>query len=74
MKISDIGDMTQKPLKINTASGTFLGPMGIAPLELNIDNHIFVHNFTIYTKLKEPLIWGLDFAQRYRIGVDTDTC
>ena len=31
--------MIKKTLKVNTASGTTLGPIGIAPLELSIDDH-----------------------------------
>ena len=31
-----------------------------------------MHNFIICTKLKQPLILRLDFAQRYRIGIDWD--
>ena len=65
-------DMTQKSIKLNTASGTTLGPIGTDPLEFNIDNHIFVHNFIVCTKLKQPLILGLHFAQRYRKNIDLD--
>ena len=57
---------------MTTTSGTTLGPIGITPLELNIDDQIFVHNFIIYTKVKQPLILGINFAQRYRIGIDWD--
>ena len=64
--------MIKKPLKVNTASGTTLGPIQIAPLELNTDDQNFVHNFVVCTKLKQHLILGLDFAQRYRIGMDWD--
>ena len=40
---------------------------------MNIEEHSFRHNVIICTKLKEPLMIGLDFAQRYRLGVDRDT-
>ena len=50
-----------------------LGPTGIAPLDLNIDNQNFMHNFVVCTKLKQHLILGLDFAQRFRVGIDWDT-
>ena len=36
-KIEDKINMIRKPLKINTVSGATLGPVGIAPLDLNID-------------------------------------
>ena len=54
-------------------SRAILGPTGVAPLELSIDNQNFVHNFIVCTKLKQHLILGLDFAQRYRIGIDWNT-
>ena len=40
-----------KPLKVNTASRATLEPIGIDPLELNIDDQNFVHNFIVCTKL-----------------------
>ena len=67
LKFSCRLDMTQKSLKVNTASGTTIG---IGPLELNIDNHVSMHNYIICTKLKQPLIMKLDFAKKYGIGVD----
>ena len=70
MKISDKINMIRKPLKVNTASGATWGLIGIAPLELNIDEQNFVHDFIVCTKLKHHLILVLNFAQRYRIGID----
>ena len=64
--------MMKKTLKVNSASGATLGPEGIAPLELNIDDQTFVHNFVVCAKLKKHLILGLEFAQRYRIGIYWD--
>ena len=72
-KIADKINMIRKQLKVNTVSGATLGPIGIAPLELNIDDQSFMHNFNVCaSKLKQHLILGLDFAQRYRIGIDWD--
>ena len=64
--------MIRNPLKVNTASGPTLGPTGIAPLDLNIEEQNFTHNFIVCTKLKQHLILGLDFAQRYKIGINLD--
>ena len=47
IKNSDRVDVTHKSLKVNTGGGTTLGPIGIAHLELNIHDHVFVHNFII---------------------------
>ena len=57
---------------MNNASRTTLEPLGITPLELNIDNQIFGHNLIVCTKLKQPLILDITFAQRYRIGIYWD--
>ena len=71
-KISDKVDMTRMSLQINTASRTTLGPIGIVPLILNINDYIFIHNLIIHKKLRQQFIIGLNFAQRYKIGVDWD--
>ena len=55
------------------ASGTTLGPIGIVPLILDINDLTFVHNFIICKKLKQPLTVGLDFAQRPKISIDLDS-
>ena len=70
MKILDKFNMIRKSLKVNTKSRATLGPIGIAPLELNTDDQNFLHNFIVCTKLKQHPILGLDFTQRYRIGID----
>ena len=49
------------------------GPIGKVQLSMNIEEHSFKHNLIIYIKLKQPLIIGLDFAQRYKLGVDWNT-
>ena len=41
--------MIKKLLKVNTVSGATLGPIGIFPLELSIDDQNFVHNFIACT-------------------------
>ena len=73
MKISDKVDIIRKTQRVNTVTGTTLCPIGIAHLAMNIEEHNFQHNFIICTKLKQPLIIELDFAQRYKLGVDWDT-
>ena len=42
-KIADKVDLIRKPLKVNTAGRATLGPVGIAPLDFNIEEQ----NFTI---------------------------
>ena len=73
MKTSDKVDIIRKTLRVNTTSGTTLSTMDIDHLTMNIEEHNFKHNFLICTKLKQSLIIGLDFVQRYKLGVDWDT-
>ena len=47
-----------------------LGQIGITHWIMNIEEHSFKHNFVICAILNQPLIIGLDFAQRYKLGVD----
>ena len=46
-KISDKVNVIRKCLKVNTTSGATLGPIQIDPLELNIDDQNFTHNFIV---------------------------
>ena len=73
MKIPSKVDRIQKTLWVNTDSGTTLGLKDIVPLITNIEEHSFKHKFSICMKLKQPLIIGLNFSQRYKLGVDWDT-
>ena len=73
-KISDKVNMTRKVLQVNMVKRATLGPKGIVPLILDINDDTFVHNFIICKKPKQPLNLGLHFAQRYKSGVDWDAC
>ena len=59
-------------MKVNTASRALLHGIGIALLDLNKEEQNFIHNFVMCTKIKQHLISGLDFTQRYKIGIDWD--
>ena len=72
-KITDKINLIRKPLKINTVSGVTLTLIWIAPLDLDIEDQNFTHNFIVFTKLKWHLILELDFSQRYKIGIDWDS-
>ena len=68
-KIAHKINLIRKPLKVKTTSGATLGPIGIAPLDLDTEEQNIIHNFIVCIKLKQNLILGLDFAQRYKIGI-----
>ena len=69
-KIADKINLIRKPSKVNTASRATLAPIGIAPPNLNIKEQNFTHNFIVCTKLKQHLVLGLDFAQKYKLVID----
>ena len=71
-KFSDNISLIRKPLKVNTASRATLGQNRKAQQDLNIEEQNFAGNFIVCTKLKQHLVLGLDFAQRYKITIDWD--
>ena len=73
MNISGKVDMICRTLHVNTACGTALGPIGIVSLIMDTEKHSFKCNFIICITVKQPLIIGLDFSQRYKLDIDWDT-
>ena len=71
-KIEGKINLVRKLLKVNTTGRATLGPIGIGHLDMNIEEQNFTHNFIVCIKLKQNLILGLNFAQRYKIGIDWD--
>ena len=64
--------MIKKHLKVGQAYGTSLGPNGLVRLLIEINNNHFEHLFIVCQNLKPPLLFGMDFAQCYKIGIDWD--
>ena len=50
--------------------GTSLCPKGVVKGEINKKQ--FKHLFIVCQNLKQPLPFGMDFAQNYRIGINWD--
>ena len=46
-------NLIRQLLKVNIASRATLCPIGIAPLDLNIEEQNFTHNFIVCTKMKQ---------------------
>ena len=55
--------MVKRHLKVGQADGTSLGPKGLVRLLIKINNNHFEHLFIICQNLKQPLLFGMDFAQ-----------
>ena len=64
--------MTKKHLRVSQADRTSLGPKGLIRLLIEINNNHFEHLFIVCQNLKQPLLFGMDFAQCYKIGIDWD--
>ena len=58
-------------LKVNQADGqTYLNPMGIAIVMIQLHLHEFTHPFIVCEKLHQPMLLRLDFAGLNKIGFD----
>ena len=49
-----------------------LCPKGIVMVTLEINDKQFERTFIMCQNLQQPLLFGMDFAQNYRIGIDWD--
>ena len=61
--------MTKKHLRVGQADGTRLGPKGLVRLLIKINDNHFEHLFIVCQNLKQPLLFRMDFAQCYKIGI-----
>ena len=55
-------------LTVTTASGESIAPVGMAECSFTVGEKEFLHNFIICEKMKRPMILGLDFLRKQRIG------
>ena len=64
--------MAEKHLSVGQADGTSLGPKDLVKLLIEINNNYFEELFIVCQNLKQPLIFGMDFSQWYKIRIDWD--
>ena len=62
----------KKHLRVGQADGTSLGQKGLVKLLIIINDNPFEHLFIVSQNLKQPLLFGMDFAQCYKIRIDWD--
>ena len=55
--------MVEKHLRLGQVDGTSLGLKGLVKLLIEINNNHFKHLFIVCQNLKQPLLFGMDFAQ-----------
>ena len=71
-QISDKVQVVEMQLWVGQADGMNLCPIGIVMVNLEINDKQFEHTFIKCQNLKQPLLFGMDFTQNYRIGIDWD--
>ena len=64
--------MTKKHLRVGQADGTRLSPKYLVRLLIEINDNHFEHLFIVCPNHKQPLLFRMDFAQCYKIGIDWD--
>ena len=64
--------MTKIHLRVGQADETSLGLKGLVRLLIKINDNHFEHLSIVCQNLKQPLLFGMDFAQFYKIGIDWD--
>ena len=55
--------MLEKNLRVGQADGTCLGLKGLVKPLIEINDNHFEHLFIVHQHLKQPLLFGMDFAQ-----------
>ena len=55
-------------LTVTTASGESIAPVGIVECAFIVGKKEFSHNFIVCEKMRRPMILGLDFLRKHRIG------
>ena len=71
-QISDKVQMVDMQLPVGQVDGTSLCPKDKVKVTLEINNKQFEHTFIVCQSLKQPLLFGMYFAQNYRICNDWD--
>ena len=64
--------LTKKYLRLGQADGTSIGPKGLVRRLLEINDNHFEHLFIVCQNIKQPLSFGIDYAQSYKIGINWD--
>ena len=67
-KLQNLEKQELHGLRVVSASGEDISLKGMTKLQITINGTTFEHNFLICRNITKPLIIGLDFLRRYRIG------
>ena len=71
-QISDKAQMVEMQLQVAQANGMGLHPIRIVMVKVEIQDKQFEHTFILCQNLQQPLLFGMNFTQNYRIGIDWD--
>ena len=69
-QISDKAQMLEMQLWVGQTDGMSLCPKVIVKVILESNDKQFEHTFILCQNPKQPLLFGMDFTQNYRIGID----
>ena len=64
--------IVEKHLRVVQVYGASLGMKGLVKLLIEINSNHFKHLFIVCQNLKQPLLFGMDFAQWCKIGINWD--
>ena len=67
-KLENLETQELHGLRVVSASGEDISLKGMTKLQVTINGNTFEHNFLICRNITKPLIIGLDFLRKYRIG------
>ena len=67
-KLQNLETQELHGLRVVSASGEDISLKGMTKLQITINGTTFEHNFLICRNITKPLIIGLDFLRRYKIG------
>ena len=62
--------MTKKHLRVGHTDGTSLDPKGLVRILIKINENHLEHLFIVCQNLIQPLLFRMDFAQHYKIGIN----
>ena len=57
-------------IKVTSANGSPIAVLGIAKCPVTLGNEQYTHIFMVCKNIRRPMILGIDFLRKYRIGTN----
>ena len=68
LQLPSIGELSS--IRVTSATGTPIEVMGITKCPITLGNEKYNHTFMVCKNIRRPMILGIDFLRRYRIGTN----